>query len=351
MENILSLMKSLLVPGGVFLALILLLIINNRVFKNLKSVRSHGNITKSVISFFLILLGALVFILSLPLEKSTKEQILGFLGIIISAGIALSSTTILGNLIAGLMNNLMDRFKNGDLISLGDLQGRVIEKSAFHTEIQLEDSNFVTVPNLYIATNPVKLTRRTNSVIFTSVSLGYDISRHLIEETLKKAAFATNLKDPYVYIMELGDDAVEYRIHGFLEDSKTYFSTSSQLKARVMDHLHEKGIEIVSPSFRNQRRVDEKEFIPKQHSQKQQETEALVPEELIFNEAIEAQEMEKKKELLDKMDKKRENLRTRLKEAEKTEEEEKLKASINRVEELKLKLEKHLQEITKKEDE
>lgn len=84
------------------------------------------------------------------------------------------------------MNNSMNRFRSGDLIKLGDLQGRVTKKSIFHTETQLEGSNFVTLPNLYISSNPVKLTRKTNTVISTSVSLGYDVPRSIIEEPLSR---------------------------------------------------------------------------------------------------------------------------------------------------------------------
>lgn len=46
-----------------------------------------------------------------------------------------------------------------------------------------------------------------------------------------------------------------------MEDSSKFFSTSSLLNAIVMDKLHEKKIEIVSPTFMNQRRVDEKQFV------------------------------------------------------------------------------------------
>ena len=180
---------------------------------------------------FIVLIGVLVFILVLPIDKSLKGQILGFMGIIISAGIALSSTTVLGNLIAGIVNNSMRRFRNGDLIKIDDIHGRVIKKSIFHTEIQLEDSNFITIPNLYITNNPVKLIRKTNTVISTTVSLGYDIPRDKIEEVLLNAAIATGLSNPYVYIKSLGDFSVVYKIHGFLEDSSKYFSTSSLLNA------------------------------------------------------------------------------------------------------------------------
>jgi len=351
MEHIINILKSLFEPVSILLALIILLILNTWIFKKLKSVTSDGNITKRTISSSIILIGVLVFILSLPIDKSLKGQILSFLAIIISAGIALSSTTILGNLIAGFMNNSMNRFRNGDLIKIGDLQGRVTKKSIFHTEIQLEDSNFITIPNLYIANNPVKLIRKTNTVISTSVSLGYDVSRNRIEEALKEAAILTGLNDPYVYITDLGDFSVVYKIHGFLDDSNKFFSTQSLLNGNVMDNLNKKGIEIVSPTFMNQRRVDEKEFIPAKEVKKPIPKDESSPEELIFSEAIESGKIEKKKDYLKEIDKKQELLKEELKQLKDKKEIERAKSTISRYDELKAKIEKNIEEqINKNKD-
>ena len=339
MEHIFKIFESLIEPTVVLLILVILLIFNSWIFKKIKSTTSSKNITKGTISFFLVLCGVLVFILVLPIDKSLKGQILGFLGIIISAGIALSSTTVLGNLIAGIMNNSMNRFRNGDLIKIEDFHGRVIKKSIFHTEIQLEDSNFITIPNLYIANNPVKLIRKTNSVISTSVSLGYDISRDKIEKALKDAAISAGLSDPYVYITSLGDFSVVYKIHGFLDDSSKYFSTSSLLNAKVMDKLHDEKIEIVSPTFMNQRRVDEKEFIPKQVIKKTEPVDEKSPEDLIFDEAIKSEKIEIKKNYLKEIDKKQEALKDKLKDLKDDKEIKKIKSIIKRNNNLKGRLE------------
>ena len=342
--------KSFIEPTVVLLILIVLLVFNSWIFKRIKSTASNGNITRGAISFFLVLMGLLVFILVLPIDKSLKGQILGFLGIIISAGIALSSTTVLGNLIAGIMNKSMNRFRNGDLIKIGDLHGRVIKKSVFHTEIQLEDSNFISIPNLYIASNPVKLIRKTNTVISTSVSLGYDISRDVIEKALKEAAISAGLSDPYVYITSLGDFSVVYKIHGFLEDSRSYFSTSSLLNAHVMDRLHEEKIEIVSPTFMNQRRVDEKEFIPKQVIKKIETVKEKSPEDLIFDEAIESGKIEIKKDYIKEIEKKQEALKDKLKDLKDDKEIEKTKSLMKRNEDLKEQLENSIKEQIEKDN-
>ena len=351
MEETVNTLKSLLEPSSLILVLLLLLLLNSWIFKRLKITTSTGNIVKRTISMLVILIGTISFIFLLPIDKSLKGQILSFLAIIISAGIALSSTTVLGNLIAGLMNNSTNRFRNGDLIKIGDLQGRVTKKNIFLTEIQLEDSNFMTIPNLYIATNPVKLTRKTKTIISTSVSLGYEVSRTKIEEALKEAAISTGLTDPYVYITSLGDYSVVYKIHGFLDNSDKFFSTSSLLNEKVMDKLHESGIEIVSPSFMNQRKVDEKKFIPKHNIKKPIIKELSAPEELIFDEAIKSEEIEKKKDFLLEIDKRKELLKERLKDLKDEEEIEKVKSSINRIDEIKVKIKKSIEDQISRNDE
>ncbi|MCF8361194.1 MAG: mechanosensitive ion channel [Prolixibacteraceae bacterium] len=343
MDIIINFLRGSFEPAIVLLIVVFILIANSWIFKRFKTAKWSGNVAKRSIAFATVLIGALVFILSLPIDKSLKGNILSFFGIVISAGIALSSTNILGNLIAGFMNNSMNRFKNGDLIRIGDIQGRVTHRSAFHTEIQLEDSNFVTLPNLYVASNPVKLTRKTNTVISTSVSLGYDVSRADIEEALKEAAIKTGLNDPYVYITGLGDFSVTYKIHGFLEDSNKFFSTNSLLNAYVIDVLHNKKIEIVSPAFMNQRRVDEVKFIPEKAKIQNENNTEKSPENLVFDEATKSEAIEKKKEHLEKIIESQQKKKEEMK-GEKGKKAEELKKSIEKADELIKKLEKNIDE-------
>ena len=344
MEYLSKIFWMIIRPAAVLLLATILLFLNSWIFKKVKSTTSTGNIIKGTISFIIVLIGLLSFISVLPIDNDLKGQILVFFGIIISAGIALSSTTVLGNLIAGIMNNSMNRFRNGDLIKIGNFQGRVIRKSIFHTEIQLEDSNFITIPNLYIANNPVKLTRKTHTVISTSVSLGYDIPREKIERALIEAAKEAGLSDPYVYITSLGDFSVTYKIHGFLEDSSQYFSTSSLLNAKVMDKLHAEKIEIVSPTFMNQRRVDEKEFIPKQVVKETEPIDEKSPEDLIFDEAIKSEKLETKKDYLKEIDKKQEVLKEKLKNLKDDKEIDKIKSTIKKNDEIKERIQKSINE-------
>lgn len=308
MEQLVHIFRAFIEPIGIVVILIVILLLNSWIFKRINSTKLYGSIIKNSIATLAICIAIIILILNMPIDKALKGQILSFIAIIISAGIALSSTTVLGNLIAGIMNNSMNRFRNGDLIKIGDFQGRVTKKSIFHTEIQLEDSNFITIPNLYIAINPVKLTRKSDTVISTSVSLGYDVPRTLVEKSLNEAAVLSGLNDPYVYVTSLGDFSVVYKIHGFLEDSSIYFSKKSLLNANVMDVLHKTKIEIVSPSFMNQRIIGDKSFIPTTTLKNVVSNDKQTPEELIFDEAIKSEKIEIEKDQLKELIEQKEEL-------------------------------------------
>jgi len=344
MNQIINILKSLTGSGVVLLLLFFVLFLNKWFFNRIRKDKDSFRVTRQSIAAIIILAGGLTFVLSLPIEKELKGQILSFLGIIISAAIALSSTTLLGNLIAGIMNNTMNRFKLGDLIKVGELMGRVTSKNILHTEIQLEDSNFVTIPNLHIASNPVKLTRKNNTVIYTSVSLGYDVSQSKIIESLKNAATETGLNDPYVYITNLGDFSVTYKIHGFLEDSTKYFSTSSLLNSNVINALHNNKIEIVSPTFMNQRQVNDIEFIPQKEIVTKEEEPEKSPEDLIFDKATEAGAIEKKKEYLSEINQKIEDLQDQIKDLKDKIEIDNLKKKMERLKNIQKKILDHIEE-------
>lgn len=330
MELIFSFMKPVLV----LIVFIVALYANSYIFDNLKifASKNRTNLWRGIAAVFIFLLGVVIFIFALPISVELQGQIFGLFGIVVSAGIALSSTTLLGNLLAGVMNNSEGRFKSGDLIEVENFQGRVTKKSFFYTEIQLEDSNFITIPNLLLATKPIKNTRKSDTIISTTVSLGYDVSRELIEDVLKKAAIHAKLKNPYVYITKLGDFSVVYKIHGFLEDSDTYFSSFHYLNKSVMDALHRRKIEIVSPTFMNQRQVNDKEFIS-QSPQKQTSKQAHSSHEnQVFDKAKSFEKIEENKKKLEK----------KLEKLEDKEAKSKLKERIEKLEDAKERVEEKI---------
>lgn len=241
-------------------------------------------------------LGALLLVIIMfPMSDSTRGQVITLLGLIITGVIALSSTTFVANIMAGLMLHVLNSFKPGDFIRVGPHFGRVTERGLFHTEIQTEDRDLATLPNLHLATNPVAVVHSAGTIISAELSLGYDISRKKIEALLKQAAQRAELHDPFVLIIDLGDYSVLYRISGFLPEVKNLITAKSGLKKCVLDVLHENDVEIVSPSFMNQRQLSgDRKTIPQKEidTAPQPAIKETAPEDIIFDKAEVAAEAE-----------------------------------------------------------
>ena len=209
-------------------------------------------------------LALLLITLALPLSDATRGQVLSLIGVVITALIALSSTTLVANMMAGVLLRIVNSLRPGDFIRVGEHFGRVSERGLFHVEMQTEDRDLMTLPNMLLITNPVTVVHDTGTIISATVSLGYDVHRKHIEKLLKQAAEEAELSDPFVQILELGDFSVLYRIAGRLDDVSSLITARSRLRACMLDTLHEAEVEIVSPTFMNQRpQKDGQKAIPR----------------------------------------------------------------------------------------
>lgn len=246
----------------------------------------------------LTLVGIIAIALALPVADSARNQVVALIGLALSGVFALSSSTIFANLMAGIMLRVTSPFHTGDFIQVADYFGRVSERGLLDTEIQSEQRELVAIPNTFLITNPVSVVRSSGTVVSTTLSLGYDIHHSRIESLLKQAAENAALDEPFVQLIELGDYAVKYKINGMLAEVKSLLTARSNLRREVLDMLHGDGIEIVSPSFMNQRPVAEGgRVIPVKVVSEAKPDEPIV-EELVFDKAEEAEQANKEKSAL-----------------------------------------------------
>ena len=203
---------------------------------------------------------------------------------------------------AGIMLKAVKSARPGDFITVAELTGRITEMDLLHTEVQTEFRDLVTVPNLYMVTQPMQVVRSSGTIITAEVSLGYDVSHSDVSGILSEAAAQAGLTDGFVHVRQLGDFSVTYRVAGLLEDVKSLISARSRLRAAVLDSLHAAGIEIVSPNFMNTRAIAEgKMFIP-EPTRKVAAQKATQAEDIAFDKAEEAssaEEIRKSIELID----------------------------------------------------
>lgn len=252
----------------------------------------ESSFSRHFILIGLTVVGLVIVIMAFPMSDITRGQILSLLGIMLTGVIAFSSTTFVANVMAGLMLRAVKTFKPGDFVRINDNWGRVTERGLFHTEIQTEDRDLTTLPNLYLVTHPFTVVHHSGTIISTSLSLGYDLPRRDVEQLLIDAATQAELQDPFVHISELGDFSITYKVCGFLGDVKQLLTVKSNLRKKILDVLHGAGIEIVSPTFMNQRQLQPgTKQIPKQVLRETKEPESAIAEQIIFDKAETAEKL------------------------------------------------------------
>ena len=321
MESLSSLVADLgplLQTVVVAVAAIMMLAAARWLLENRVSQQTEGAFRIQIIMLALTVAAVVGGILALPISDATRAQLLSLLGILLSAAIALSSTTFLGNIMAGMMLRAVRPFKGGDFIRVGEHFGRVSERELFHIEIQTADRDLTTLPNLYVVTNPFTVVRKSGTIVSTRLSLGYDVPRTRVEDLLVEAASRAGLDKPFVQVVELGNFSVTYRIAGLCTEVEQMLSTRSRLRASVMDVLHEGGVEIVSPEFRNLRNLEsDRAIIPEAAARSRaREDDGDGPEAIVFDKAAQAAALEAIRKQFAEMGKAIETLKVELKTAQ-----------------------------------
>ncbi|WP_455381158.1 mechanosensitive ion channel family protein [Salinispira pacifica] len=338
-----SLVGSAVAVAGTIAVVIAGRLILRQAVKDKRTLPYYGQFYTLLLS----LVGLFIAIALLPLPSNIRAQMLSVFGILLSAVIALSATNLVGNAMAGIMLRLMKSFRPGDFIRFDDWVGRVTDIGLLHTEMQLLTRDIVAVPNSLLAQRAVRVTRRAGTFITATVTIGYPEPHGKVEEALKEAASACKLKEPFVFVEELLDYAVRYQLYGLLEEPSEMISRRSALLQSVLDTLHERGIEIMSPSI-----VDRREhgadyrFIPSTSSGKPADTpveEQGEIESIAFDRAEQAESIES-------LYAEQEKLNHALEELEKGKGEEGEQAKERRSE-IKAKLKEIADEIEKRESE
>lgn len=260
-----------------------------------KVLSGERRVPRQILMLALTISSVITVILSLPIEAELRNQVLGLIGIVLSGVVAFSSTNIIGNLMSGILLRITKPFGIGDFVRVGEFFGRVSERGLFDTEIQSENRELISLPNSYVANNPVTTIHPSGAIVSATLSLGYDVHNKKVEPLLIKAAENSGLSDAFVHISELNDFSVSYRVSGFLTEVKGLISARSNLRREVLDTLHGHGVEIMSPSFMNQRPMPpETKTIPDMHWAKAND-ERVEAEDIVFDKAEKAQQLSDEK--------------------------------------------------------
>lgn len=186
-------------------------------------------------------------------DSGVFQGISVFVGLIISLG----SSTVIGNVMAGLVITYMRPFKLGDRIQLNDTTGNVIEKTPLVTRIRTTKNEVVTIPNSFIMSshtvNYSASAREYGLIIHSEVSIGYDVPWRKVHQLLIEAALNTPgvTDDPRPFVLEtsLSDWYPVYQVNAYIREADRLAQIYSNLHQNIQDVFNEAGIEIMSPHY------------------------------------------------------------------------------------------------------
>ncbi len=219
--------------------------------------------TYRLVAFLMMILTAVVVFPLLPGFQSPAFQgISVFLGLLISLG----SSSVIANIISGIVLIYTRAFRVGDCIKVREVYGEVIETTLFVTRILTTKNDVISIPNSVILSNSIENLNfaakelKIPLIVKTSIFLGYEVAWREAYQALIEAALRTegvaNSPLPYILQEKLNEFHVTYVVSVYID--LTYFKgkklneldkISSQLNENIRDCCAEAGIRILAPIY------------------------------------------------------------------------------------------------------
>jgi small-conductance mechanosensitive channel len=138
----------------------------------------------------------------------------------------------------------------------------------------------VTIPNsMVLGSHMINFSTEAKEgrlILFTSVTIGYDVPWRQVQELLMGAARVTNgiVTEPAPFILQisLNDFSVTYELNAYTAEAQQLLRIQSELHANIQDKFNQAGVEIMSPTYSalrdgNQATIPE-EYLPKTYEAK-----------------------------------------------------------------------------------
>jgi small-conductance mechanosensitive channel len=195
-------------------------------------------------------------------DSDTFKGVSVLVGVIFSLG----SSSVVGNLISGLVMTYMRPFQTGDRIKINDITGFVLEKGTMVTRIRTHKNEIISLPNQMVMNNSITNYSSAPSlgypglIIHAEVTFGYDTPWQTVHEVLLNAAKKTipveSAPEPFVNQLALDDFYCHYEINAFVKNVDPLPAIYSDLYRNIQIGFTEKGLSLYAPHYQVQKHTD-----------------------------------------------------------------------------------------------
>ena len=204
-----------------------------------------------------IIVISITFVAIWPMLPMSDSKVFTGVSTFFGLLVALGGAGAFSNVIAGLVITYMRSFKVGDRVKIADVIGDVTEKTLLNTKIKTLKNEVITIPNSQMLNshtiNYTTANEEEGLLLYTTVTIGYDVPWRDVHKCLVEAALATEhvkkLPKPFVLQTSLDDFYVSYQLNARTREIKKMASIYSELHQNIQDQFNEAGIEIMSPHY------------------------------------------------------------------------------------------------------
>jgi small-conductance mechanosensitive channel len=209
-------------------------------------------------NLFRFLAYAFMVILIFPLLPDSESAVFRGVSVFLGVLFSLGSTTIISNVVAGMVLTYMRSFKLGDRVKVGEVLGDVVEKTPFAVRIKTSKKEVVTVPNgTLLSSNVVNFStsgdEKSGVILYMPLTVGYDVPLRNAIELITKAALKTedvlHNPPPFVLVKNLGNYATELELNIYTNEPEKQPRIFSSINGNIRDLFEQNGISLVTPVF------------------------------------------------------------------------------------------------------
>jgi small-conductance mechanosensitive channel len=204
-----------------------------------------------------VLVIALAIVAAFPYIPGSGSPAFQGISIFIGALFSLGSTSVVANVVAGLVLTYTRAFKLGDRVQIADTVGDVTERTLLVTRVRTIKNVDITIPNSMVLSSHIinysAISQEKMLILHTTVTIGYDAPWRDVHAALIRAAGTTagilSEPKPFVFQTSLDDFYVSYELNGYTDRPNQMAVIYSDLHQNIQDSFNQAGIEIMSPHY------------------------------------------------------------------------------------------------------
>jgi len=217
-----------------------------------KHIADHGarNSLSVFTQYSVVMIGIFSLLKALGIDLTALAVLAGAIGV----GIGFGLQTIANNFISGVLLLIERPFRTGDIVNIGNNEGKVSHIGIRSLTVRTWDNMEVIIPNTDTMTSPFTNWTHQDTNVRTTLRVGvaYKEDPHSVMQYISEildahdAILATPRAE--VFLDEFADSSVNFRIHYFIDVSKNNrLNIKSEVLLAIWDRFKQEGIEIPYP--------------------------------------------------------------------------------------------------------